>query len=234
MKNPRKIYAKADEELYVFTGRVYKVSDRTSYASVTFAENDGTNDEIKYISVMCFSNNGGAGVDHKDIAMKAEGIRQSLTGDDILFATIVAVKQTSPDGKTNYKARSTSFVVTQKDSYSICKNPVRAFFKPEQCEDIRIMSGYATAVFTNDNNKFKSISFRADTSDKEAGFVNAKCFPPYNNANAKVNCFDNASAIETNIKNGLGTHCVIVCMEKEFNGSPTYNALTVSYATRKQ
>ena len=233
MKNARKVYAKSDEELYVFSGRVYKVTDRGSYASVTFAENENDS-EIKYISVMCFSNNGGAGVDHKSIATQAETLRQSLTGNDVLFATIVAVKQSAPDGKVNYKARSTSFVVTEKDKYSINKNPVRAFFKPEQCEDVRIMSGFATGVFANENSKFKSVSFRADTNDKNAGFVSAKCFPPYNGANTRINCFDNATAVESNIAAGEGTHTVVVCLEKEYNGSPTYNALTVTYAVRKK
>lgn len=228
MKNPRNIYTKG-EELYLFHGRVFKITDRNSYASVSFSQNENAT-EPSYISVMCFSNNGGIGVDHKSVAMKAEDIRSKLTGNDILYATIVAVKQISPDGKVNYKARSTSFCVSEKGCYFVGHNPIRVYFKEGQEENIRIMSGFATGVF--DNEKYKTISFRADTTDKTLGYVSASCFSPFSDM-AKINNYANATTIATMLANGDNVHAVVTCLEKEYNGSKYYNAITTTFAKRK-
>jgi hypothetical protein len=175
---------------------------------------------------MCFGNNGGVGVDHRSIALQAETIRQSLTDDNILYATIVAVKQTSPDGKVCYKARSTSFCVSKKGKYFTCQNPVRAYFKPEQAENLCIVSGFVTGVFKNE--KYNVLSFRADTNDKDAGFVNVRCFAPYDKSKARLNCAENAAAISD--RNSI--HCVAVCLKNQYEGRTYYNAITVTFAER--
>ena len=230
MQNPRKIYAKKDEQLFIFHGRVFKVTDRTTYASVTFAE-DESSDEVKYTSVMCFGNNGGIGVDHRSIAVQAESIRQSLTGNDIMYATIVAVKQTSPDGKVNYKARSTSFCVSEKGKYFTSKNPERVYFKPEQFENVRIMSGFVTGIFPNA--KFNALSFRADTNDKDAGFVSVRCFAPYDETKARINNLNNSYAIAEKVADGKSVHCIVTCLASEYEGKTYYNAITTFFAERK-
>lgn len=232
MKNPRNIYLLnkgVAEETQVFSGRVFKVTDRGSYASVSFAKDESAS-EVQLISVMCFGSNGGVGVDHHKIAMNAEQIRQSLSGDEILYATIVAVKQTSPDGKVNYKARSTSFCVSEKGKYFAHKNPVRAYFKDDQAENIRLMSGYVTRVFEND--KYNVVSFRADTEDKDAGFVSARCFPPFDKSKARLDCYENATAINKAIADGESIHCVVTCIETPYEDKVFYNAMTVSYCKR--
>ena len=234
MKNPRPDYVKSNGEageVYVFSGRVYKVTDRNSFASVSFAKDETKSSDIELISVMCFGNNGGIGVDHRQIALNAEKIRQSLSGDDVLFATIVAIKQTSPDGKTNYKARSTSFCISEKGKYSIHQNPVRAYFKPDQADNFRLMSGYISRVFENE--KYNVCSFRANTEDKDAGFVSARCFRPFDKAKARMDCFENAEKIHQIIENGNSVHCVVTCIEAPYGDKIYYNALTVSYAIRK-
>ena len=238
MKNPRNVYVLSNgtpEEVQVFSGRVLKVTDRTSYASVSFYVDENAKDEngapkTDLISVMCFGNNGGVGVDHRKIALNAEQIRQSLTGDEILYATIIAVKQKTPDGKINYKARSTSFCVSEKGKYLIHKNPVRAYFKPEQADKFRMMSGYVTRVFENE--KYNVVSFRANTEDKDAGFVAARCFPPFDKTKARMNNYENATAIQTAIADGQSVHCVVACLETPYDGKTFFNAMTVSYCVR--
>lgn len=232
MKNPRNLYLLnkgVAEESYVFSGRVLKITDRGSYASVSFIKDESA-PEAQLISVMCFGSNGGIGVDHQKIALNAEQIRQSLSGDEILYATVVAVKQTSPDGKINYKARSTSFCVSAKGKYFAHKNPVRAYFKPEQGESIRLMSGYVTRVFENE--KYNVVSFRADTENKDAGFVSARCFPPFDKSKARLDCYENATAIGKAITDGSSIHCVVTCIETPFEDKVFYNAMTVSYCER--
>lgn len=233
MKNPRQVYVKNNgvaEEVQVFSGRVYKVTDRGSYASVSFAKKEEGVSEIQLISVMCFGNNGGVGVDHRKIALNAEQIRQSLSGDEILFATIIAVKQTSPDGKVNYKARSTSFCVSEKGKYFSHTNPVRAYFKPEQVDNFRIMSGYVTRVFENE--KYNVLSFRADTENADAGFASVRCFPPFDKSKARLDCFENATAINKALAEGSSIHCVVACLETPYEDKVFYNAMTVSYCQR--
>lgn len=232
MVNPRKVYVSEEknEEVYVFSGRVFKVTDRGSYASVSFAKEEKEGNDVELISVMCFTNNAGIGPDHKKIAMNAEQIRQTLSGDEVLFATIVAIKQLSPDGKVNFKARSTSFCITEKNKYFAHKNPVRAYFKPEQSSNFCLMSGYVSRVFENE--KYNSCSFRADTENKDAGFVSARCFHPFDKEKARMDCLENATAINELLSNGDSVHCVVTCLKTVYQDKAYYNALTVSYAVR--
>ena len=236
MKNPRNLYAKSDEQIYMFCGPVCNIvarGDTTSdsvYANVTFYVTYGEK-EPKFVSVMAFKGNGGIGVDHYSIAMKAEELRQSLTDNQVLYATIFAVKQVSPAGKVSYKARSTSFCVTEKDKMFTCKNPERVYFKPEQSSKLRIMSGYVTGVFPSA--KYTALSFRADTTDKDAGFASVRCFAPYDETKAQVNNLQNSYKIAEMLSNGEGVHCVVACLEREFEGKLYYNAITTSFAVRK-
>ena len=231
MANPRALFAKEGENLFVFHGRVFKINDQTTYASVSFAEDESCSD-IKYTSVMCFGNNGGVGVDHRSVALKAEAIRQSLTDNEILYATIVAVKQTAPNGKTNYKARSTSFCVSEKGEYFTTKNPTMVYFKEKDIKNLRIMSGYVTGVFPNA--KYNALSFRADIHDKDAGFVSVRCFAPYDESKARINNLNNSYAIADKLADGVGVHCVVTCLATEYEGRTYYNAITTHFAKRKK